>query len=383
MNNDMVIDQKPIILSEPGNGFQSRDVIYTISKRLASHTAGKIVGGYGPNGRPLSNRYALGNIAPDDALYATEYALTRGLNPYGHIHMWYHRSGDLPPQLIIDVDWKILKGWAEWRSPFGTESVLIDSEDRSKHGLKVGDIGYIVYVILDSDRKYFHQYVMTMLESGKSVSEARLTASKLTAKAQGLGIVRANEMVTRNEKPIPPPKGRSWEWRAETRALRDAIRRSHGEPPPAQIRAFSESNGTGIDDSHLSLMANESHPVDLAPDDQQRYFQLEAQARRIKEGGGTADTELANSLMRNNGDDDPLDLSPEPEPEPEPEPDIETGQVIRSDISLADFPDPATAFWAYQREWGIDRQVALDILSECGGDFGQGFDKLQMVEIPA
>lgn len=351
MNGTEII--KAEVLEKPGNGFQSRNEIYTIARRLMSHTSGKIIGGYGtaPNGDilPLQGTADPGDLALQDALYAVEYALTRGLNPYG-LHIWYQRSKKHPtPQLIIEIDWKIMKGWAEWRSPFKTEYIQMDSDARQKYGLAQGDLGALAYNILDADNAYFHQYQLTFIQQGIVPREARSLATRATAKSVGVGIVLAYEMKSSNGKAIAPPKGRSWQWRAETRAFRDATRRSHGEPPPAQIRAFAAAGkDIAINENHLGLLASKSYPADLDADGQRRYLQLGAQAEAIKTGDGglsTQDLQIANDLMNRNGDDDPLDLSPEeigaavplsdesPESNPPPQDLVDLRQAIQTEAT--------------------------------------------------
>jgi hypothetical protein len=313
MSNEITtVEAEVVLLDDPGEGFQSRNAIYTVAKRLISHTAGKIIGGYkAEDGKmyPIENKYAGGDLILSDAMYAVEFALTRGLNPYGHLHLWYHRSTHSPkPQLIIDIDYKILKGWAEWRAPFKTHPFKMNDEERQRYGLQNGDLGTISYNVLDSDASYFHQYQLEFIRSGMPFREAQRLAYEATAKSFGIGIIKAGEMKKSNGQPLSPPKGRTWQWRAETRAFRDTVRRSHGEPPPAQIRQYSESQGMVIDEQHLSLMAAEDYPAELSAEDQQRYLQ----AGDVTETPTQQhDLDRVNATMRNNGDDDPLELSPE------------------------------------------------------------------------
>jgi hypothetical protein len=343
------------ILDKPGEGFQSRNVIYTVAQRLRSHTAGKIIGGYETNkdGQlvPLKNAYAPGDLAPKDALYAVEYALTRGLNPYGHIHLWYQRSNKSPlPQLIIDIDWKILKGWAEWRNPFRTEYVKMNADERQKYGLKEGDLGAVAYNMLDADIKYYHQYQLEFIKSGIKPSEAKLLATQATAKSTGIGVVLASEMRTAQGKLVPPPKGRTWQWRAETRAFRDATRRSHGEPPPAQIKSYAQAQGVAIEDQHVGMLASESFPADIDTESQGRYLAAGEQADSILNGEVVEDRALASDLMRDNGDDDDPLGPVEDEDSPQ---------------TTGDY----NSFWDYIYGMGLGRDEADKFIAQGNGDF--------------
>lgn len=364
MSNE-IITVKPKMLAAPGEGFQSQDAIYTIAQRLRSHTKGKIIGGYETNSNgqlvPLKNAYAPGDLAPKDALYAVEYALTRGLNPYGHIHLWYQRSNKSPlPQLIIDIDWKILKGWAEWRNPFRTEYVKMDAEERQKHGLKEGDLGAVAYNMLDSDVKYFHEYQLSFIKSGIKPSEAKILASQATAKSIGVAVVLASEMKSFQGKAIAPPKARSWQWRAETRAFRDATRRSHGEPPPAQIKAYAQVQGVAIEEQHVGLLAAESFPADIDTESQGRYLAASDQATSILNGEivEDLDPEERVDLMRGrNGDDDPL------------------AEIVESDVSQT--TGDSTAFWGYTYGLDLEKPAADEFIAKANGDFDKALELLK------
>ena len=267
------------LLDDPGEGFQHRDVIYTVANRLVNHTRGKIVGGYTKNrdGQIVpGGKYDTGDLILPDALYAVEFALTRGLNPYGQIHTWYQRSGNKPPQIIVEIHWKVLKGWGEWRSPFSTETIeIISPEDRERFGLQDGDLGALAYNILDDHKQEYFSFVkMFVVEFG--AREAKKMAAQMVAKGEGVGVVRKAEMFTRDGKPLQPPKGRTWPWRAGIRALRDAIGKSHGEPPPMQVRQYANSEGLAITESNVALLAEPQFPTDAPVDAQQRYLQLES-----------------------------------------------------------------------------------------------------------
>lgn len=351
---DKAITAEFIVLDDPGEGFQSKNAIYTIARRLINHTAGKIIGGYETrdDGKiyPIKNAYDPGDLILQDAMYAVEYALTRGLNPYGHLHLWYQRSNRSPrPQLIVDIDYKILKGWAEWRAGFRTEVLEMDEDLRAEHNLVPEDLGAVAYNILDSEIKYFHQYQLEFIKSGIKPRVARHLAAQACAKGQGVGIVKSQEMKKSDGNPLPPPKGRTWQWRAETRALRDAIRRSHGEPPPAQIKAYITHGGQAITQYHLNLLADENFPTDLPEEDQQFY--LEAGSGNFEPD---ISTKRATDTMRNNGDDDLDEVK-----------------------SVSGGMEASTKFWKYANSHGISREDAGRYIRDANGDFDKALQTLQ------
>lgn len=44
--------------------------------------------------------------------------------------------------------------------------------------------------------------------------------------------------------------------------------------------------------------------------------------------------------------------------------------------------DKVTRYWQYQRENSLDKQAALDILSECNNDFDCAYEMLQYLNAP-
>ncbi len=311
------------ILDAPGHGLPERNVMHTIAGRLVKHHRGKVAGGWNHQAGRFVAKWDKGDLLQDDALYATEFAVSHGLNPVGDISIWY-----IGGKLIVAIYWRILKGWAEMVAPFRTEFIDMTEVQRQRHGLQSGDLGVISYNILDADKDFYREVLMAAIKSGLKLGEAHRQAIPLVAKGSGVGIVLSKEMTKENGDPIAPPKGRSWPWRAETRSFRDAIGRSHGNPTPVMIKKYAEENLVGIAGPDLPVLAD---PImdDLNPAEQQRYLELNADLRKAKTKRDAmtpeelhAESQVSIDLMRGSIEDEETALGEEPDRE-----DVEDGAI--------------------------------------------------------
>lgn len=314
-NSKDIIMPEVKYLDDPGGGLGSRDQIFTIARRLMAHNQGKIQGGWSEKLEKFVGKFDQGGLREKDALYAAQFATSRGLNPFGDIHIWYIKG-----QVIVDIHWRILKGWAEMITPFRTETVDMTSEEREKHGLAPDDLGVIAYNIADSDADFYRVMLLTFIQKDYSASEAKREAIALVAKGRGIGILRKNEMKK------DPPKGRSWYWRCKIRAGRDATGQSHGNPTVVQIRDFARGRITTAD---LPVLT-EPIMAELNPPEQQRYLELHANQREAKAKWDAmtpkelhAESQANINLMRGTIEDEETPLGEEPDRE-----EISEGVVI-------------------------------------------------------
>ena len=327
---DVIVLPKPQIVEEPGFGLAGRNVVFTIAGRLVKHYKGKVAGGWNPSANGFVGKNDLGDLLPDDALYAAEYALSHGVNPIGDIHLWYIKG-----KLIIDIHWRIIKGWAEMVAPFRTEFFDMTDEQRQGHGLKPGDIGVIGYNILDSDKEFYRSMLMEAIQGGLKPSQANREVVPLVAKGSSIGIV------LKSETKHAPAKGRSHKWRAEIRSFRGATGMSHGNRPPAQVKAYAEGQGIGFTAADLPTLA-EPIMAELKPPEQRRYLELHADLRENKaKWGAMTSTELVTesqaniNLMRGTIEEEETALGEEEvsegiiekEPTPEPAPEAEVKRL--------------------------------------------------------
>jgi hypothetical protein len=169
---------------------------------------------------------------------------------------------------------------------------------------------------MDTDKPL---YLKATMEFAKELgfSEAKKQSLEMISKSKGIGIVRKDEG-------LYIPKGRSLDWIAEKRAMTDAIRRGFGEMTPAQIAHYANGQGF-LKQQDLDTLASPDYQAvaHLPAEDQQHYMEMDRVTEEIQ---NTPTTELYQKaqrnidLMRNNGDDDPLELSPEEAEETSPQP---------------------------------------------------------------
>lgn len=245
---------KAQLLNNPGYDMPTRDQLYTIAARLQQHTSGTIAGIH-PDGGRTGKSWHKGTLSIDEALYTVQFALTRGLNPFGDIHIWYQ------DKLIVCEHYRILAGWAQLRESFTDIYRTIETDiQRRRHQVEPNDLGAICYVL----KKPYVEIFTACLASGLNRWDALATSATCA-----IGIVKHSEMFKDNGQPIRPPKGWSWEQRAEVRAFRNAVGRSHGTPTIPEIRALARQLNPDLD------------PEALASPDFDPSLPPEAQARNL------------------------------------------------------------------------------------------------------
>ena len=257
---------QPTYLDEPGYNLPSRDQLHTIACRLIHQTRGTVAG-ITPDGKRTGKSWHRGTLSLEEAVFSVQYALSRGLNPFGDIHIWWYR------QLQVTEHYRILAGWANLRQPYtGTYRPIEDADNRQRHGLQEGDIGAACYILKAADRELF----LGCLAAGMTRWEALATAG-----TSAVGIVYQQEMTDSEGQPKQiDVKGWSWLQRAETRALRNALGRSHGTPTPAEIIFYAQRLNPGLTPAAL---ASPAFDPDLSPDLQRRYLELTAQSEQRRQ----------------------------------------------------------------------------------------------------
>ena len=143
-----------------------------------------------------------------------------GLNPCsGEIYGWDSR-GDGSGELITKVYYGIMVRWAQSQEPFSTRfTTTIDPETE--------DIASVCHLLRQSDRPLLKDLLANNVDYHEALDWAT---------TQGIGVISKSERwSTRYKKWIDPPKGRTWAWKAEKRALEDAITRAYGEPSTKEL----------------------------------------------------------------------------------------------------------------------------------------------------
>lgn len=305
----------------PDAGMLERNARYTVATRVMQFYKGKVAGKKGDE--PTSKSWDKGNLTLNEALFVVDYAMSRGLNPFGDIHIWYYKG------LMVTEHYRILVGWSQLRKPYSVTFKPIESNaERMRNGMKAGDIGATAIVIKDSDRPAwtaaFSAVLAAMGQSGNlDLDSARSQVDSIFA-TQAVGIVTADEMQDRNgESKAIDVKGWSWMQRAETRALRNALGRSHGTPTPVEIKSYAAKLNPNATMERLASPA-------FDPNLGEQNLQLSAIAHqeKIQNDPDLAKKAKANiNLMRGDEDEDGIGDDYESAPKAEKEA-VEDGEFV-------------------------------------------------------
>jgi hypothetical protein len=151
------------------------------------------------------------------ALAAGQYAVATGLNPFrGEFYAYTDKKGNLS---IVD-GYKALTRWAEDECPFDVQYRPLDPGPGEAYRIKC--------IIMRHDRKKQLDYY---LDKGADFQ----TAFDLVT-TSAVGVVTEDETRWADSgKAKDPPTGWTWEQRAETRALKNALNRSHKMPTVAEL----------------------------------------------------------------------------------------------------------------------------------------------------
>lgn len=409
MNNQLVLRQQAeiepqqnnVITALSGMTIPDERTVIQLAARLVDHWSGKITGGYQrvtnaereaakKNGfppdwrktldrdgndvlvKPPRGKYDPGELLFSDAIYVIEKYLPMLVNPLAHVSLWYQDG-----KVIDHLDYAVKIGWATDQADFVTEVVEMTADERKSHSLNDGDLGMIAYMILAEDKQEWRRALVDLIKGGMPAGEAKRLSLDIYSKAKGVGILRKGET---NK---PAPKGRSFNWLCEKRALTDMVQRGVGKMTPAQVAKQMMSHGTALHPGDLPALLESGYPDDAPAEAQQRYVEMYHRAEAIK-ANPNPDWQTNVDLMRDN-DADPLELSPEddePEPTPDPEPEpipeptkpkAKNGGKVASDVS--------TQFWLLAGKKGIDRDAGLALIGEHGGSVDDALEALK--KLPA
>ena len=146
---------------------------------------------------------------------AVSYAqacVVSGANPFrGELYAWQDKDG----RLVIDEGFKLLVRWAKAQCDYSEWYVPLESAE-----LAEGDIGKRCYVWRADQRDFFQDLIRAGLDHQVALEICTTSA---------VGVVKKSE--THN----PPPKGWTWEQRAEIRALKNALKQAYGGLSMAEI----------------------------------------------------------------------------------------------------------------------------------------------------
>lgn len=159
------------------------------------------------------------SIGQRGVMLKAQLGIALGLNPLpgtGHIHVWL--DGD---NLCVHVGLEGRMALARAESPFSVSTRLMSAAEADAHGLQHGDRGAVAEL-----------YRIDLTER---MHRAGIPVKPMT----GIGVAKSNERIV---------KGRSLQWRADQRAIKDAIRLAYSFRLPVQaIEIMSEAGATFAD----------------------------------------------------------------------------------------------------------------------------------------
>lgn len=292
-------------------------------------------------GREIQTLLPGGNkLQPNQAMALAKVAQLTDANPFrGEIYGYQGRGG----QLAIVEGYKLLIRWAERISPYNDTYDLIAA---GENGVKPGDIGYRCWIFRTDQREQLKFYI----ELGASFQEAW----QMVAKA-AVGVVTKSEMGS------PAPQGWTWDEVARKRALKNALNRAYGMP---SIRELAEETWK-VGQTETKAEDWETAEIYKTKAEQEHAAQVNAWHREAQTNPSLTPDQVkaATAAMRNNGDDDPLDLSPE-EGEftdlPAGDPDFPAGNPGQWMPTLQEFKDQIGF------DFGLTWDEAKDILKQGG-----------------
>jgi hypothetical protein len=236
-------------------------------------------------------------LTDNQAISVGNYAELTGANPFrGEIYGYQDKKGNL---VLVD-GYKLLIRWAKKISDY--DETYSERLPSGVEGINDGDIGYRITLLRHDKKSVIKEYV----NLGATFREAYDLVANTA-----VGIVKVSE--TRNA----PPKGWSWDGVARKRALKNVLNLAYAMPSIEELRQLNwEVNDT------QTIPEDWTEPeIYNTTEEAERHAELAAQERQRQEKvAAMGDKERrtynkqikeATDLMRNNGDDDPLDLSPE------------------------------------------------------------------------
>ena len=279
-------------------------------------------------------------LSTNQAISLGNASLISGANPFrGELYGYTDKNGVLK----LVEGYKLLVRWAKRVSDYDdnySERLPVGVE-----GIEEGDIGYRITITRHDKRAGIKEYI----KLGATFKEALDLVS-----TDAVGIVLKKETwSSQYKKAIDPPKGWSWDQVARKRALKNGLNLAFAMPGIAEL-----AKETWMVDDVQTVPQDWAGTENYQTDEEaERHAQLAAEERQRQVKVSTMDTEAltaykdeikaATDVMRNNGDDDPLDLADE----------------------MPDVMDPSTNFYAWGDANNISRPMAGEFLKETHGDF--------------
>ncbi len=276
-------------------------------------------------------------LTDNQAISVGNYAQLTKANPFrGEIYGYADKNG----KLVIVDGYKLLIRWAKKISDYDED--YGERLSTGVEGLGETDIGYRCTIMRHDRKKAIREYV----QLGATFREAYDLVSN-----SAVGIVAATE--TRNA----PPKGWSWDQVARKRALKNVLNTAYAMPSIEELAKDSwqvdgqetVAEDWAAPDTYKTAEEAEAH-ARLAAQERERK-EVVASMTEDQKQVRAEEIKTANTVIRNNGDDDPLEIDDPGEPE--------------------------KAFWAVANSKGIDKAEAGQFIKEADGDFDKALEALK------
>jgi hypothetical protein len=288
-------------------------------------------------------------LSDNQAISIANYAALTKANPFrGEIYGYPDNNG----QLVLVDGYKLLIRWAKSISDYDEdygERLPVGVE-----GIEEGDIGYRCTIMRHDKKIAIKEYV----DMGAPFREAYDLVSN-----KAVGIVKKSETYNfSKKKPIPSPKGWSWDEVARKRALKNVLNRAYPMPSIEQMAKMS------WDVEGVETVAEDwAEPgIYQSSEEAEAHARLAAQERERQEKvTGMDDAEranyaeeikTANEIMSNNGDDDLVTEKEKPLP-----------------VGM----DASSKFWKYVYSIKMERAEAGEFIREAAGDFDKALKALK------
>lgn len=297
-----------------------------------------------------------GELSDADALAFAQYCALTDSNPLrGDIYAWSFKG-----KLVTSEGYKLLVRWAKQECGYVEEFVEMTTEEKSEDGLGSKDAAVICYILRDDKADLFRTILAACMTDGMSYHEAKSEAYQVAA-TSATGSAKSQEFAGKKELPS------TWTLTdvAKKRALKKALRFSHGSPSPKQISAQTwnvQGTQTQVDDWEgveiYNTTAERERHAQLSAEQRERNETVE-QMPDDKRAERTTIIKEATELMAENGDDDPLGAQ----------------------AKLSSGMKASAAFWEYANSHGVDRDVAGAFLQETNGDFGKALKLMEDLKL--
>jgi len=296
-------------------------------------------------------------LTRNQAIALGKYAQLTKANPFrGEVYGYQGKNGELA---LVD-GYKQLVRWAERVSKFDDNYTLIPV---GEEGLEDGDIGYRCTIMRHDQKEQIREYV----QMGATFSEAYDLVS-----SSAVGVVRKSETYSNKwNRPIDPPSGWTWDQVARKRALKNVINLAFPMPSIDELAAEEWTvGGVETQEEDWEIVAEITNHEQKRAGAKRNALHREWSEERANMSHDELREKVQRNidLMRGPADDDVLADDEE----------VEEGEIVKDDGPT----DPATAFWTYVNESGIDKEAAKQIIHETGGDIDQALVVVKGMDTP-